>query len=183
MISSFKSFSQRVEEQFAEESERLEDIHLEAAINAQLHDISFEDLDCMEGSTGITNCAAEASKRLNCFSPYVPTSAQRIDVLIDFVQLSHDDVFLDMGCGDGRVCLVAVQSMLEKQSLHPSTGGDGKQFRAIGIDVSFYCIAMAQQIYATMRSSLQEGNGSSPSITFYQADLTIDPSELLSGAF
>lgn len=176
MVSQLKSFAESLEEQFADDSEQLANVHLEAAINAQLHDISFEEeenVDYDDSKTG-KQIAESFSTTPNCYSPYVPTCAERINAFIDFVQLSDDDVLLDLGCGDGRVCVVAAQRML--QTSLPSSHGLPK-FRAIGIDVSPDCIAMAQQIFATTRLS------TGPSISFYQADLTVDTSELLSGAF
>lgn len=173
-----KSFAESLEEQFAEDSEKLANVHLEAAINAQLDDISFDDDDETDKHD---NPEISTSNPLNCYSPYVPTCAKKIDALIDFVNLSYDDVFLDLGCGDGRVCLVASQRML--QSSRTLSHGQPR-FRAIGIDVSSDCIAMAKQIYATTQSSLVDNDGSSDrSIAFYQADLTVDTGELLSGTF
>jgi SAM-dependent methyltransferase len=173
-----KSFAESLEEQFAEDSEKLANVHLEAAINAQLYDITFDDDENADPDKAETSHQTESSPAEipNCYSPYVPTCAKRINGFIDFVQLSHDDVLLDLGCGDGRVCLVAAQTMLPSSSHGPRT------FRAIGIDVSPDCIAMAEQIYAQTRRTLVVDDASNgPSVAFYQADVTVATSALLSG--
>ena len=67
----------------------------------------------------------------NCLSPYVPTKAARISALVSWLNLTgprkndgeptspcaenfprgtsgvSEDVLLDIGCGDGRVCIAA----------------------------------------------------------------------------
>jgi SAM-dependent methyltransferase len=93
----------------------------------------------------------------NCLSPYVPTSAERIAALVQFVNLQANDVLLDIGCGDGRVCIAATKL----------TG-----CRAIGLDVSPLCINMARQV--AREEGLLEG-----SVEFYQTDATVDPNILL----
>jgi SAM-dependent methyltransferase len=182
-----KSFAEVLEEKFAEESEKLANVHLEAAINEQLYDISFEDDETdNHDNPEVSKCfpleqEPSTSKTPNIYSPYVPTCAELINALIDFVQLSDDDVFLDLGCGDGRVCLAAFERMLQSAL---TSSHEQPKYRAIGIDVSSDCIAMAQQIYATTQRSfvVEDGSmGPSNSIAFYQADLTVDTSELLSG--
>lgn len=101
----------------------------------------------------------------NCLSPYVPTSAQRIAALVHFVQLQENDVLLDIGCGDGRVCIAASKL----------TG-----CRSIGLDVSPLCIQMAQQVaLEEEREEAAAGRLLQGNVQFYQTDATVDPNVLL----
>ena len=39
--------------------------------------------------------------------PYVKTAHSRVEVALDVLRLTTDDIFVDLGCGDGRVALAA----------------------------------------------------------------------------
>jgi SAM-dependent methyltransferase len=110
----------------------------------------------------------------NCLSPYVPTSAERIAALIQFVNLNDDDVLLDIGCGDGRVCIAATK-LTGATATAAATGGGGaaaRRCRSIGLDVSPLCINMARQV--------AREEGLADRVEFYQTDATVDPKVLLS---
>jgi 2-polyprenyl-3-methyl-5-hydroxy-6-metoxy-1,4-benzoquinol methylase len=196
------SFAETLEENWAEQSEQLADVHLEAAIEAHLRDICIDDDNNADSTANhpptddsyTSSTITKSSQHPNFFSPYVPTCAQRIMAFINFVQLTNDDVLLDMGCGDGRVCLVATQAMLQQQqqqqasqNLDNASISRQGQFRAVGIDVSPDCIAMAQRIHAattakdTQQYSINDATVGTQSVSFYQADLTVDPNDLLCG--
>ena len=95
----------------------------------------------------------------NCLSPYVPTTSERIDACFSLVNLTQDDVLMDIGCGDGRVCISATKL----------TG-----CKSIGVDVSPLCIKMAQDV-------ANEEGFTAEDCSFYEADATIDTDILLSG--
>jgi SAM-dependent methyltransferase len=139
-----------LEKRLDERSNLLEDIHLEAAIDAKVVD---EDADNAQGD----NCNSNAVE--NCWSPYVPSQAARIAEFLSFAELNASDVLLDIGCGDGRVCVAAAALL---------------SCRSIGMDVSPPCIAMAKQI-------AQEEGLSPFQCSFYQADMSADPDALLHG--
>jgi len=155
------SFTTSLERRLAARSQQLEDIHLQAAIDAQLTTVT----------TGLgKNCRPifddyiNPNSVLNCFSPFVPSSSHHIDALISISQLHgpidgklQGDVFLDIGCGDGRVCI----------SVAKLTG-----CKVYGIDVSPACIAMAKDV--------ADEEGLSDKCSFFEADATIDPDILLS---
>lgn len=116
------AFASSLESRLQDRSDILEELHLEAAIDAQLTvvggagtnarpvilsrdenngQILFEDY---------TNPNAVA----NILSPFVPTAAERIQAFVSWIQLApfddHDgDILLDLGCGDGRVCIAAAK--------------------------------------------------------------------------
>jgi 2-polyprenyl-3-methyl-5-hydroxy-6-metoxy-1,4-benzoquinol methylase len=141
---SVKAFVVSLEERLASRSDRLEEVHLEAAIDAQVADDGDDD-----------NVNPNAID--NCWSPYVPSKAERIAAFLSFAELTPPDVLLDIGCGDGRVCIAAAVASSCR--------------RSIGVDVSPPCIAMAKQV--------AEEEGYSSQCAFYQADMTIDPAVIL----
>jgi SAM-dependent methyltransferase len=143
-----------LEKRLDERSNLLEDIHLEAAIDAQVDD---EDADNAPGSDCCRHSNPNAVE--NCWSPYVPSQANRIAEFLSFAELKASDVLLDIGCGDGRVCVAAAASV---------------SCRSIGMDVSPPCIAMAKLI-------AQEEGLSPFQCSFYQADMSADPDVLLNG--
>lgn len=104
-------FVRSLEARLKVRSDELETQHMEAAIDAHLiaadggnpivagarvntEEVIFDDY---------TNPNAVA----NCLSPYEPSSADRIDAFCGWVKLTSSDVLLDIGCGDGRVCVSA----------------------------------------------------------------------------
>lgn len=104
-------------------------------------------------------------------SPYVPSASERIDYVFRILKLNDinddndddddndDEVLLDIGCGDGRVCISACKSQKRVK-------------RSIGIDVSPPCIEMARQI------AIEEGLSSS-SCTFHEFDCTLDADSIV----
>lgn len=46
--------------------------------------------------------------------PWVPTREELIDVIIKMANLSKEDVFYDLGCGDGRVVIRAAKEGVRK---------------------------------------------------------------------
>jgi len=62
-------------------------------------------------------------------SPYVPTKSADIDLILKNAQIKKDQVFLDLGCGDGRV----VRQAAKKYGAY-----------GIGIDINLLMIYWAQ---------------------------------------
>jgi 2-polyprenyl-3-methyl-5-hydroxy-6-metoxy-1,4-benzoquinol methylase len=160
-----------LETRLAEKSDRLEEIHLEAAIDAQLTVTSPSD-DNVISSPGVTvnnmfpdkisaylfNDYVNPNAVSNCLSPYVPTSSEKISAFVSLASLSASDILLDIGCGDGRVCVAAAKLI---------------SCRAIGLDISPPCIERAKEL------AVEEGVDNL--CRFYQADATTDPDQLLGG--
>jgi 2-polyprenyl-3-methyl-5-hydroxy-6-metoxy-1,4-benzoquinol methylase len=193
-----KSFAKIFEEEWAEQSDTLEEKHFDAAFEAK---VAENDMDSTTTATAIDNnngftplhtrhqqdqlsCQSNSAsrKKSNCYSPYVPSNALRIQGMIDFVQFRPTDIFCDMGCGDGRVCFVVAvtqdQQRQQRENISNGSQDPYHKFRAIGIDVSKDCIDMAKQHLISNRHLT---NDVKECIQFYQADLAIQPSEMLSG--
>jgi hypothetical protein len=112
-----------LEARLKERSEELETVHMMAAIDAGLTDVSnkrednpivipsipYEKNDTnrpkfiFDGDDHFFNPNAVA----NCLSPFEPSSADRIETFCQWVDLKPTDVLLDIGSGDGRVCIAA----------------------------------------------------------------------------
>jgi SAM-dependent methyltransferase len=158
-----------LEKRLQSDSDKLEEIHMEAAIDAATTDI--HDDDDHQGNHQKQN----PNSVENCLSPYVPTTARKIVNVFEFIGFisptcGNDDdtnnihafnsirndnnVLLDIGCGDGRVCIVSVSKVLENNIT-----------RAIGIDISPCCINNARRI--AHEESLYPSR-----CTFYQFDVT-----------
>jgi 2-polyprenyl-3-methyl-5-hydroxy-6-metoxy-1,4-benzoquinol methylase len=151
-------------------SEELEVIHMEAAIDAQLTDTTT---DSSAANPVIAQPVSSSERQetllfddyvnpnavSNCLSPYVPSQAERIAAFVSFAGLEADDFLLDIGCGDGRVCIAAA-----------TMAG----CRTAGIDVSPPCIDMAKKI------AREEGLSESQCV-FFEADMTMNPDVLLAG--
>ena len=45
---------------------------------------------------------------------YTPTPYDRLKRIIDYLKLDHDDVFIDFGCGKGRVIFMVAEQKLKK---------------------------------------------------------------------
>lgn len=100
-----------LEARLRERSDELENLHMEAAIDAQV--------TTTEGGNPIVSGGNETEKEIifddytnpnaveNCLSPYEPSSAERIEAFCRWANLTSSDVLLDIGCGDGRVCVAA----------------------------------------------------------------------------
>jgi SAM-dependent methyltransferase len=150
-------------------SDRLEEIHMEAAIDAQLTDTTTDSsaanpviappVSSAERQETIFDDYVNPNAVSNCLSPYVPSQAERIAAFVSFAGLEADDFLLDLGCGDGRVCIAA-----------STIAG----CRTAGIDVSPPCIGMANEV------AREEGLSESQ-CAFFEADATIDPDILLAG--
>jgi SAM-dependent methyltransferase len=183
-----KSFAEILEEEWVELSEELEEKHFDAAFEAKVAEI---EIDSTTTTTTIDNHSNHSvvqvqihPKKSSCYSPYVPSNALRIQGMIDFIKFHPSDVFCDMGCGDGRVCfVVAAVQHIQQRKQQQNTGSNDKDvatnlFRAVGIDVSKDCIDMAQKHLITNQHLSQEVKNC---IQFHQADLTVNPNELLNG--
>ena len=110
------SFTDSLESRLHDRSEQLEEIHLEAAIDAQLTVVGGADskskpviiqADVQQPERVIFEDYTNPNSVPNCLSPYVPSSADRIQAFVAWAGLNPDDVLLDIGCGDGRVCIAA----------------------------------------------------------------------------
>ena len=186
-------YVQHLEQRLAERSNELEEIHLEAAIDAELTTVAAptttnDDDDkkqtvqasSQQNSNATTNYEPIFADYSNphsvahCLSPYVPSSADRVAAFLQFSGLYASpsssttenragvEVLLDLGCGDGRVCIAATKL----------TG-----CCSIGVDVSPPCIEMAQIIaQQELESSEQQDQ-----CRFYACDATLDPDQLLLG--
>lgn len=157
------SFVASLESRLTERSDRLEDEHLEAAINAQIAEI--------DGNDGKCNNASSHSVMSKCYSPFVPSPAERIAAFFHFSGLTsiatthQTDVLLDIGCGDGRVCIAAASLRSSLTCLK----------KVIGVDISPSCIAQACHV------AYNEQNLTMDQCQFYDRDMTSDPLKLLEG--
>ena len=193
-----KSFAEILEEEWVEQSEALEEKHFDAAFEAKVAELDIDSTTSIPidkyglGSQQkphlpehlVFHGKSTTHIKSNCYSPYVPSNALRIHGMIDFVQFYPNDRFCDMGCGDGRVCFVVAAAQFLQQQQEREKGPNkskrscSSNFRAIGIDVSKDCIDLANQHLQTNRHVSHDVKHC---IQFYQADLTIDPMELLRG--
>jgi SAM-dependent methyltransferase len=159
-----RKYVRSLEERLTARSDTLEEVHMEAAIDAELTDTSAS-----RANPAVAPSQQKCQEKIfddyvnpnsvdNCLSPYVPTQADRIAAFVSFVGLQKEDVLLDIGCGDGRVCVSAIKL----SDCH----------RAVGLDVSPACIQMARQVAAD--EGLDEATCS-----FYELDATIAPQLLL----
>uniref|UniRef100_A0A6U2NBJ7 Methyltransferase domain-containing protein n=1 Tax=Leptocylindrus danicus TaxID=163516 RepID=A0A6U2NBJ7_9STRA len=179
-------FASDLEVRLHAQTEKLEEVHLDAAIDAQLTVVTTPSTACVslpsqEFSSGKkgselpqNNGGNEMIGRSspifddytnpnavgNCLSPFVPSKSERIMKFIEISGLkegsSKEDTLLDIGCGDGRVCIIAAKE----------TG-----CKALGIDVSPPCIRNANMI-------AKEENVCDL-CAFLEADMTIHPDILL----
>lgn len=99
-------FILNLEARLKRKSDKVEELHMEAAIDAELIGIEIEGEETPANPNSVANC----------LSPYVPTTADRIDAFLSWVGLKgptspnvEGDVLLDIGCGDGRVCISAAK--------------------------------------------------------------------------
>ena len=187
-----KTFAEILEEQLVEQSEALEEKHFDAAFEAKVAEIDNESTTTATGSSAAAALhlqqnhlsyqkTSSGNGKSNCYSPYLPSNALRIQGMVDFIQFHPTDVFCDMGCGDGRVCFVvaaAQQNLLPQKQRENGSNESDDTFRAIGIDVSKDCIDMAEQ---HLKSNPHLSVDVKHCIQFYQADLTIHPDKLLNG--
>ena len=184
-----KTFAEILEEEWVDQSEALEEKHFDAAFEAKVAEIDIDSTTAeIDNNGSVQNHFSDhgitsGHKKSNCYSPYVPSNALRIQGMIDFVQFNPCDIFCDMGCGDGRVCFVvaATQCVAQQQkqeNLLNDKNDSIRKFRAIGIDVSKDCIDMATH---HLISNQHLPNDVRSCIRFYQADLTIHPNQLLKG--
>lgn len=113
------NLASRLESRLEERSDKLEEIHLDAAIDAQLTVLRGASSNARplievqrENNQAIFDDYTNPNAVANCLSPYVPSSADRIRSFVKWVELAPfdrhgGDVLLDLGCGDGRVCIAA----------------------------------------------------------------------------
>ena len=184
-------YVEHLEQRLAERSNELEEIHLEAAIDAELTTVAAptptnDNDDKKQNVQASSNQNSNATTNhepifadysnphsvAHCLSPYVPSSADRVAAFLQFSGLYASppssttenragvEVLLDLGCGDGRVCIAATKL----------TG-----CCSIGVDVSPPCIEMAQIIAQQELESSEQHD----QCRFYACDATLDPDQLL----
>lgn len=172
-----------LEQSLKKDSDELEEIHMEAAIDAGFAELDIDN-DTDNDNNNENKSTINKNSVQNCLSPYVPTNAQKIISFFEFVGLlpsdkvisnkdnptttaegnvppeidtrqqhciNQNDILLDIGCGDGRICIAASQLNLVK--------------KAIGIDISPPCITMA-------KSTQQLYNIDTNQCIFYRYDIT-----------
>jgi len=49
--------------------------------------------------------------------PYVPTRKETLDVILDSIELGREDIFYDLGCGDGRVVVEVAKRFPVKKAV------------------------------------------------------------------
>jgi SAM-dependent methyltransferase len=84
--------------------------------------------------------------------PYVPSGWRSLPSALRHIPVSEDDVFLDLGCGKGRVVLQAAERPFK---------------RVIGVELSPELIAVAQENLHAVRHKLRCQN-----VELIQADIT-----------
>lgn len=114
---SMNTYVSNLDRRLKERSDQLENVHLEAAIDAQLTNTNSSEsssnpvIQQREGhdekETIIFEDYTNPNSVANCLSPYVPSSPERIAAFVAWVGLNENDTLLDIGCGDGRVCTAA----------------------------------------------------------------------------
>ena len=132
------SFISQLESRIANRAELLEEIHLDAAIDAQLTDLSgggkhatlvmkHSGEECLVGDHSGNNKEkvifddyVNPSSVRNCLSPFVPSPSARIEAFIRLTRLKPKDIVLDIGCGDGRVC-ISVAEIISEIDCYPCT--------------------------------------------------------------
>jgi hypothetical protein len=101
------AFVSDLEDRLRAKSAKVEELHMEAAIDFEFSGLNGDDSPVENETNSNPNSVA------NCLSPYVPTKAERMGAFISWVKLTgpdsdeQEDVLLDIGCGDGRVCVAA----------------------------------------------------------------------------
>lgn len=194
----------QLEEKLRERSEQLEERHMQAAMDALLTDTNTSH---SRANPIVARSSTEDSSDAplfddyvnpdavtNCLSPYEPTNATKIAAVISFLEnwwmsqtepVKNDGYLLDIGCGDGRVCVATAQCLTPYATL-AATSTRGPCFKGtIGLDVSPLCIDQAREL------ANEEGLGSNTSekskyddpCLFFEADATMDPDELLAGEY
>jgi hypothetical protein len=178
-------YADALSERMEKRSAILEEIHLNAAIDFQLSegetadpreivvlrekssrsisnreeskggnpDLSPEELEYL---ASLQNPEAVA----NSLSPFVPSSASVITGLMGIVDIHVNDVLLDIGSGDGRVCI----------SVAATTGCE-----CVGLDVSPPCITLAK--------SVAREEGVEDKCTFYELGTTQAALNIFEGKF
>ena len=128
------SYYTSLESKLASTSAELETLHLDAAL-----DYSMD--------------SSNPSSVPNCLSPFVPSPSSvcaSIPPLLSSFNLPPSYTFLDLGCGDGRVCISLSLSL--------------PQTKCLGIDVSPLCVSQASA------NALSEGRLKS-ACEFLEADV------------
>lgn len=54
-------------------------------------------------------CAQTPTTRPNLDVPYVPTTQEVVDAMLELAKVNGNDVLYDLGCGDGRIVVTAAQ--------------------------------------------------------------------------
>lgn len=93
----------------------------------------------------------------NKLAPFNPSCLQAQEIAFEMLDLQGDDVFFDLGCGDGRICIKAAQTIPGLQcvgiELDPLFFGRGKE--ALGLEENANLVG---------RVDLREGNVLDPEV-------------------
>jgi SAM-dependent methyltransferase len=95
---------------------------------------------------------AKESSRL---APYNPTHSTAQNKALELLNLQRSDVLFDLGCGDGRLLVLALETALEKESKEPSCA-EAIGLRCVGIEydhtLSETAKANMQQVFTRINS-------------------------------
>ena len=121
MLKETENYAKLLELRLKEKSDALEELHMEAAIDAQLTNVDNSPTACIHAEPSINGSFSandddvifddykNSNSVKNCLSPYVPSESERIIHFLELAGVDQDDVLLDIGCGDGRVCTIAAK--------------------------------------------------------------------------
>ena len=102
--------------------------------------------------------------------PFVPTRREALDVVFQALNLGPDDVFYDLGCGDGRVAIEAAKRFPLKKAVCVETRGDlieegmkrakqeGVHERVVFVKADFFNVAISEAtaVYMYLLTSVNE---------------------------
>jgi len=103
-------------------------------------------------------------------APFVPTGEEAIRRVLDALELGPDDVFYDLGCGDGRVAVEAAASYGVRRSvcveIRPELAAEaveraraaGVEDRVLVLNTSFFDVGLwdATAVYMYLLTSINE---------------------------
>jgi SAM-dependent methyltransferase len=164
------TFVEKLSTRLEDRANDLETVHMEAAIDYKLVESERLSRESSQRSTGggapagdskededyLSKEKANPNAVENILSPFVPSSAEAIGAFVMLVDLQPYDVLLDIGCGDGRVCM----------SSSALTG-----CASTGVDVSPACIDLA--------NSVAREEGLDECCKFEVVDVVVDCNDLL----
>jgi SAM-dependent methyltransferase len=102
--------------------------------------------------------------------PYVPVREQFIPIILDVLELGPDDIFYDLGCGDGRVAVYAAKYYNVRKSvcieinrdlamealIRATREGVGERVIILNTDFMKVDISDATAVYMYLLSSVNE---------------------------